>query len=125
MSLLDIILEDVRTLTFNSGGIEIPLTFTDASGNQFTVNGWANLISVEADIDNSSNFVAIGDNSNITFSETDLVEAGAVLRRGLDVDMTDWTVDFDMSHGHIKAFIAEPYPDSTFAVIRARITEYV
>lgn len=106
-----------------SGGSSTPLKFTTPGGTVYEINGIANVVTLELDVDGTGRFEAVGDKSSVTFCEADLTDMGATLRRNGQIDMGGWQVEFNLPHGLYTGYMAEPLPDSTLGIIKYKIGE--
>ena len=126
MSLFDIIKRDAKFIV-NSGGYQIPITFTNKDRSKtVTINGWA--VKVVNFFDTDGNQVNTK-KVQCTIDELALVSQGYPVRtnkKGIDeVDLIDHFVDFADSTGEVKNYkVRENLPDENLGLITLWCGDY-
>jgi len=126
MSLFDIIKRDAKFIV-NSGGYQIPITFTNKDRSKtVTINGWA--VKVVNFFDTDGNQVNTK-KVQCTIDELALVSQGYPVRtnkKGIEeVDLIDHFVDFADSTGVVKNYkVRENLPDENLGLITLWCGDY-
>jgi hypothetical protein len=126
MSLFDIIKRDAKFIV-NSGGYQIPITFTTKDKSKtVTINGWA--VKVVNFFDTDGNQVNTK-KVQCTIDELALINKGYPVRsnkKGIEeVDLIDHYVDFADSTGVIKNYkVRENLPDENLGLITLWCGDY-